>query len=83
VDGVVLYKIKNKNNMGVLYCWWDACGCGDGRERGQKSRKYGPKTAPKKGARGPPGRGVLRFSARGYRNPVHIFAFLAFFSEKR
>jgi len=45
--------------------------------------KIGRKTAPKKGARGPPGRGVLRFSARGYRNPVHILAKIGIFSENR
>jgi len=53
----------------------------------RKSRHSGPKksskTAPKKWARGPPGRGVLRFSAPGYRNPVHILAILAVFSKKR
>jgi len=31
-----------------------------------------PKTAPKKWARGPPGRGVLRFLAQAYRRPVHF-----------
>jgi len=40
-----------------------------------------PKTAPKKGARGPPGRGVLRFSAQAYRRPVHFLAKNAFFSK--
>jgi len=48
----------------------------------EKDRKMSLKTGPKKWPRGPPGRGVLRFSARGYRNPVHFFGFFAFFSEK-
>jgi len=38
---------------------------------------------PKKGSREPPGRGVLRFSARGYRNPVHILTKIDVFSENR
>jgi len=42
---------------------------------GERSKKWGKnaqKTAPKKWARGPPGRGVLRFLAQAYRNPVHF-----------
>jgi len=38
---------------------------------------------PKKGWPGTPGRGVLRFSAGGYRNPVHILAKIGIFSENR
>jgi len=38
-------------------------------EKWQKNRpKWGSKNRP----RGPPGRGVLRFSAQAYRNPVHL-----------
>jgi len=48
---------------------------------GRKSAENGRKWPPKKGSRGPPGRGVLRFSAQAYRNPVHIFAKNAVFSE--
>jgi len=39
------------------------------------------KTAPKKGARGPPGRGVLRFSRRAYRRPVHFSPKIVIFSK--
>jgi len=39
------------------------------------------KTAPEKWARGPPGRGVLRFSRQAYRNPVHFSAKIAVFSK--
>jgi len=45
--------------------------------------KIGSETAPKKGARGPPGRGVLRFSRQAYRNPVHILTKIDVFSENR
>jgi len=45
--------------------------------------KIGPKTGPKKWPRGPPGRGVLRFLAQAYRNPVHILTIFAVFSENR
>jgi len=53
----------------------------DGAGGGGKSVENGRKWPPKKGSRGPPGRGVLRFSAQAYRNPVHIFAKNAVFSE--
>jgi len=51
-------------------------------EMSGKRSKIWRKSGPKK--RGPraPGRGVLHFSARGYRNPVHILGFFAFFSKK-
>jgi len=62
---------KNKNNLL------------GGVEVATKRRKNDRKRGPKKWPRGPPGRGVLRFSARGYRNPVHFFAFFAVFSKKR
>jgi len=39
------------------------------------------KTAPKKWARGPPGRGVLRFWRRAYRRPVHFSTKIAIFSK--
>jgi len=48
---------------------------------GENSRKIAPKWGPKKWVWGPPGRGVLRFSLGGYRNPVHILAFFGFFSK--
>jgi len=47
----------------------------------QKSTKIGPKRGPEKRARGPPGRGVLRFWRPAYRNPVHILAIFRFFSK--
>jgi len=48
----------------------------------EKVRKNRAKTGPKKWPRGPPGRGVLRFLAQAYRNPVHILAFFRLFSKK-
>jgi len=45
-----------------------------------ESPKIAEKRPPKKGSRGPPGRGVLRFSLGGYRNPVHILAKIGVFS---
>jgi len=47
----------------------------------QKSTKISQKRGPEKRARGPPGRGVLRFWRQAYRNPVHIFAKIAVFSK--
>jgi len=41
-------------------------------ERSKKWGKNGQKTGPKKWGPRPPGRGVLRFSAQAYRNPVHF-----------
>jgi len=52
-----------------------------GGEKSGNWDKKRQKTAPKKWARGPPGRGVLRFLARAYRRPVHILPFFAVFSE--
>jgi len=43
--------------------------------------KNDQKWAPKKVRPGPPGRGVLRFLAPGYRNPVHILVIFRVFSE--
>jgi len=57
---------------------------GEGREGctyPQNSQKIRPKPPPKKWVWGPPGRGVLRFLAGGYRNPVHIFVKNSVFSE--
>jgi len=48
----------------------------------ENRQKMSPKTGPKKRARGPPGRGVLRFWRRAYRRPVHFLLFLAIFSKK-
>jgi len=42
----------------------------------QKCTKMSQKTAPKKWARGPPGRGVLRFWVGVYRKPRSYFVFL-------
>jgi len=39
-----------------------------------------PKRGSKKVFSGAPGRGVLRFLAGGYRNPVHFLAFFGVFS---
>jgi len=47
----------------------------------RKLSKNSQKIGPKKRARGPPGRGVLRFWRQAYRNPVHIFTKNAVFSE--
>jgi len=43
--------------------------------------KTAPKWASKIVFSGAPGRGVLRFFAGAYRNPVHILAIFAFFSQ--
>jgi len=39
------------------------------------------KTGPKIVFSGAPGRGVLRFLAEAYRNPVHFLPIFAFFSQ--
>jgi len=52
-----------------------------GGEKAGSGQKKTKKRPPKKGSRGPPGRGVLRFLARAYRRPVHFSAFFAVFSE--
>jgi len=51
--------------------------------RGIKCEKMGLKTGPKKRGPRPPGRGVLRFSARAYRRPVHFLPKNAVFSKNR
>jgi len=50
--------------------------------RTEKDPDLGPKKGSKIRARGPPGRGVLRFSRPAYRRPVHFLAKNAFFSKK-
>jgi len=47
----------------------------------KKEHKNRPKRGPEKRARGPPGRGVLRFWRPAYRNPVHILAIFRLFSK--
>jgi len=54
---------------------------GSGPPEAQNVGKRGSKMGPKKRGPGPPGRGVLHFSSRGYRNPVHIFEKIAVFSK--
>jgi len=44
---------------------------------GRKLLKYAQKTGPEKRARGPPGRGVLRFWVGVYRKPRSYFVFFA------
>jgi len=44
-------------------------------------RKTAPYRVPKKAFSGALGRGVLRFSARAYRNSVHILPKIAYFSQ--
>jgi len=63
-----VYGIKTRQCWG----WW--------AEKDKNIDKIGLKIAPKKWARGPPGRGVLRFSARAYRNSVHFLPFFRIFS---
>jgi len=58
-----MIKIKNKLYVVVWYFRMNV---------GENMPENRPKTAPKKWARGPPGRGVLRFSAQAYRRPVHF-----------
>jgi len=43
----------------------------------EKGELTAPDRGPKKSILGPLGRGVLRFSKKAYRNPVHILAILA------
>jgi len=50
-------------------------------EWGIKSAEKPGFWGPKNRARGPPGRGVLRFSSEAYRNPVHILPKIAIFSK--
>jgi len=52
-----------------------------GVEIKKKEHKNRPKRGPEKRARGPPGRGVLRFWRPAYRNPVHILAIFRLFSK--
>jgi len=47
----------------------------------EKVQKIGLKMGPKKWVWGPPGRGVLHFSAEAYRNPVQFLAFFVIFSK--
>jgi len=54
----------------------------------QEQELVGPKKTKNRPKRGlifvtarAPGRGVLRFLARGYRRPVHFLAIFAFFTE--
>jgi len=50
---------------------------------GRKLLKYGQKRGPEKRARGPPGRGVLRFWDGVYRKPRSYFAFFDLKIKKR
>jgi len=51
------------------------------QDRGPKSTKNSPKKSLIFVTAGAPGRGVLRFLAEAYRNPVHFLGFFAFFSQ--
>jgi len=50
-------------------------------EWGLDPHKIGQKTTSKIVFSGAPGRGVLRFFAGGYRNPVHFLAIFRVFSK--
>jgi len=50
---------------------------------GRKLLKYAQKRGPEKRARGPPGRGVLRFWDGVYRKPRSYFAFFGLKIKKR
>jgi len=50
-----------------------------GQNGSKKTGFWGPKKRP----RGPPGRGVLRFSRQAYRRPVHFLPKNAVFSKNR
>jgi len=51
------------------------------RNRGRKRHEIRPKIGPNFVTAGAPGRGVLRFFAGGYRNPVHFLAIFRVFSK--
>jgi len=66
----------------LVLCCVIICGVsGEGATLGQKDRNLGQKRGPNFVTAGAPGRGVLRFLARGYRNPVHFLGIFAFFSQ--
>jgi len=52
-------------------------------KNGRKLLKYAQKRGPEKRARGPPGRGVLRFWDGVYRKPRSYFAFFGLKIKKR
>jgi len=68
-----------------LYAWWVGMGFGAGVRMGRlwclDPSKKGSKTGPKIVFSEAPGRGVLRFLAGGYRNPVHFLAIFRVFSK--
>jgi len=47
----------------------------------ENTRELAPNRGSKIAILGPLGRGVLRFSKKGYRNPVHILAKIAIFHQ--
>jgi len=62
-------------HLGVFYLVaWSVC-------RTIKVTKKTGFWGPKNRARGPPGRGVLRFSRPAYRRPVHFSAKIVIFTK--